>query len=53
MVQTSKLGDSHVNNTVTNSKEDLKNITRPNLWMKSDMSLGASGSGLKHMHRFE
>ena len=51
MVQTSKLGDSHINNTVTNSKEDLKNITRPNLWMKSDMSLGASGSALKQMVR--
>ena len=53
MVQTSKLGDSHINNTVTNSKEDLKNITRPNLWMKSDMSLGASGSAIKHMRRFD
>lgn len=44
MVLTSKLGDSLVNNTVNNSKQDLKNITRPNLWMKSDMSLEASGS---------
>jgi hypothetical protein len=47
MILTSKLGESHRNNTVTNSKEDLKNGTRPNLWMNSDISLGATGSVVK------
>ena len=47
MQAVSKMGETFLENTmsVTNSNEDLKdNSVKPNKWIQSDMSLGASGN---------